>query len=285
MNVKVKKKMKKRGFVIFLSAVAIAAVIIGVMNCVQTPQAPETPSTTHSSATSSATAAATEATNSSTEAPVTTTASSGSTVKKLLNVEPLLQDNYPSGCEIYASVTLLNYYGFSVDDIEFVENYLHAEPISNDGESEYAPSLYSAFAGSPEFGYGVYAPSLKSSIDQYLSDYHADLTAKTESNCTLDDLCKRHINSTRPVIIWGTTDMEEPYDYIDWIIDYADDQSSLKKGDTFHWPTTEHCMVLVGYDEEQYYFADSLDATVVSYPKEPCEQAFKALGSQAIYLA
>ena len=44
-------------------------------------------------------------------------------------------------------------------------------------------------------------------------------------------------------------------------------------------------MVLVGYDEEQYYFADSLDATVVSYPKEPCEQAFKALGSQAIYLA
>ena len=228
------KMNMKRGFVILLSTVVIAAVIIGVMNCVQTSQAPETPSTSHSSATSSATAAATEATNSSTEAPVTTTASSGGTVKKLLNVEPLLQDNYPSGCEIYASVTLLNYYGFSVDDIEFVENYLHAEPISNDGDSEYAPSLYSAFAGSPEFGYGVYAPSLKSSIDQYLSDYHADLTAKIESNCTLDDLCKRHINSTRPVIIWGTTDMEEPYDYIDWIIDYADDQSSLKKGDTFH---------------------------------------------------
>ena len=276
-------KMKmKRGFVILLSAVVIAAVIIGVMNCVKTPQSPEPQTTTRPSVTSSTDM--TESTLSATAAPVKPTASAGVT-KKLLNVEPLLQDNYPSGCEIYASVTLLNYYGFSVDDIEFVENYLHAEPISNDGESEYAPSLYSAFAGSPEFGYGVYAPSLKSSIDQYLSDYHADLTAKIESNCTLDDLCKRHINSTRPVIIWGTTDMEEPYDYIDWIIDYADDQSSLKKGDTFHWPTTEHCMVLVGYDEEQYYFADSLDATVVSYPKEPCEQAFKALGSQAIYLA
>ena len=79
--------------------------------------------------------------------------------------------------------------------------------------------------------------------------------------------------------------MEEPYEYIDWVIDYADDQSKLKEGDIFHWPTTEHCMVLIGYDEEQYYFADSLDATVVSYPKEACETAFKALGSQAIYLA
>ena len=226
----------------------------------------------------------TESTLSATTAPVKPTASAGVT-KKLLNVEPLLQDNYPSGCEIYASVTLLNYYGFSVDDIEFVENYLHTEPIGDDGENYYGPSLYSAFAGSPELGYGVYAPSLKSSINQYLSDYHADLTATIESNCTLDDLCKRHINSTRPVIIWGTTDMEEPYEYIDWVIDYADDQSKLKEGDIFQWPTTEHCMVLMGYDEEHFIFADSLDATVVSYPKAACEKAFKALGSQAIYLS
>ena len=282
MNVKVKKMMKKRGFVILLSAVVIAAVIIGVMNCVKTPQSPEPQTTTRSSVTSSADM--TESTLSATTAPVKPTASAGVS-KKLLNVEPLLQDNYPSGCEIYASVTLLNYYGFSVDDIEFVENYLHTEPIGDDGENYYGPSLYSAFAGSADFGYGVYAPSLKSSINQYLSDYHADLTATIESNCTLDDLCKRHINSTRPVIIWGTTDMEEPYEYIDWVIDYADDQSKLKEGDIFHWPTTEHCMVLIGYDEEQYYFADSLDATVVSYPKEACETAFKALGSQAIYLS
>ena len=197
----------------------------------------------------------------------------------------MLQDNYPSGCEIYATVTLLNYYGFPVDDTEFVENYLHTEPLVSDGDTFYGPSLYSAFAGTADFGYGVYAPSLESAINQYLSDYRSELQAKTVLNSTLEDLCQQHINSTRPLIIWGTTDMEEPYEYVDWVIDYADANSALKEGDIFQWPTTEHCMVLMGYDEEHFIFADSLDATVVSYPKAACENAFKALGSQAIFLS
>lgn len=213
------------------------------------------------------------------------TGHNGRKKEMLLDVQPILQDNYAGACEAYAAVTLLNFYGFSVDDIRFVENYLHTEPVGSYDGINYGPSLYSAFAGTPDIGYGVYAPSVKDSIEQYLADENSTYRAKIETNCTLEELCDRYVSKGEPVMIWGTTDMQEPYDYVDWVIDYADDNSPLKSGEVFSWPTTEHCMVLIGYDEENYHFADSLDATVVSYPKADCQKAFEALESQAIYLA
>ncbi len=214
--------------------------------------------------------------------------SAGSNDRKneiLLDVQPVIQDNYEGACEAYAAVALLTFYGYSVGDIQFVENYLHAEPLGIFDGIYSGPSLYSAFAGTPDYGYGVYAPSLEDSVNQYLADEKSIYRAKTETSCTLEELCNRFISKGEPVIIWGTTDMKEPYDYVEWVINYADDNSRLKTGDVFSWPTTEHCMVLIGYDEEKYYFADSLDATIVSYPKADCQKAFEALESQAIYLA
>ena len=212
------------------------------------------------------------------------TENNGNKKEMRLDVKPILQDNYAGACEAYAVVTLLNYYGFSVDDIRFVEYYLHTEPLGTYDGIYHGPSLYSAFAGTPDNGYGVYAPSVKDSIDQYLADENSTYRAKIETNCTLEELCDCCVSKGEPVMIWGTIDMQEPYDYVYWVIDYADDDSPLKSGDVFSWPTTEHCMVLIGYDEENYHFADSLDAMVVSYPKADCQKAFEALESQAIYL-
>ena len=209
----------------------------------------------------------------------------GNNGRFILDVTPLLQDNNESACEIYAAVSLLNYYGFSVDDNEFIENYLHTEPLGTYDGVYCGPSLYSAFAGTAQLGYGVYAPSLEGSVNKYLSDNRSGLTAKTETECTLEDLCREHVSSGKPVIIWGTTDMLAPVDYVYWTIDYADENSDLKVGDIFSWPTTEHCMLLMGFDDYDYFFADSLDGTVVSYPKQECQEAFEALGSQAIYLS
>lgn len=203
----------------------------------------------------------------------------------LLDVQPILQDNYAGACESYAAVTLLNFYGYPVDDFQFIEDYLHTESLSFYDGVYYGPSLFSAFAGTPDDGYGVYAPSVNDSINQYLADENSPYRANIETNCTLEELCDGYVSKGEPVMVWGTIDMQEPYDYVDWVINYADDNSRLKSGDVFSWPTNEHCMIMIGYDDNNFYFADSLDAAVVSYPKTDCQKAFEALESQAIYLA
>ena len=61
-------------------------------------------------------------------------------------------------------------------------------------------------------------------------------------------LLREYINNDMPVIFWASIDLKETYAGPEWIV--AD------TGETFEWRSNEHCMLLVGYDEENYYFND-----------------------------
>lgn len=201
-----------------------------------------------------------------------------------IKIEPMLQDELESGCEIYAAVTLLGFYGYEADAQDFSQNYIPVRQNYSDGCGYYGPDLYSAFAGEPEFGYGAYAPVLTNAINDYLGDNDSDDRAETVYGLTLGGLCEKYISRGMPVMVWITTDMELPEEFISWTVDYADGNAKTEVGDEFSWPVNEHCMLLTGYDDENFCFADSLDAATVWYEREQCESVFAEMGSQAVVL-
>ena len=52
----------------------------------------------------------------------------------------------------------------------------------------------------------------------------------------------------------------------------------LEDGSTYYWPLNEHCMVLIGYDDSRYYFADPYRGMVKSYSHWLCESRYKDIG-------
>ena len=55
------------------------------------------------------------------------------------------------------------------------------------------------------------------------------------------------------------------------------------RGETFCWTSNEHCMLLVGYDEEKYYFNDPYNNNgVIGYERELVEKRHAAQHSMAI---
>ena len=57
------------------------------------------------------------------------------------------------------------------------------------------------------------------------------------------------------------------------------------EGETFTWIRPEHCLLLIGYNEENYAFCDPMhEESVTYYPKAKTETAYTALHSQAIII-
>lgn len=84
-----------------------------------------------------------------------------------------------------------------------------------------------------------------------------------------------YIDKGMPVIFWACINMREPITGPQW---------KLKdSGEVFTWISNEHCMLLVGYDEEGYYFNDPYENNgVIRYPKEIVEDRYKAQHMQAV---
>ena len=84
-----------------------------------------------------------------------------------------------------------------------------------------------------------------------------------------------YIDKGMPVILWACINMREPI---------TCPQLKLKdSGEVFSWISNEHCMLLVGYDEEGYYFNDPYDNNgVIGYERALVEKRHVAQHSMAI---
>lgn len=70
-----------------------------------------------------------------------------------------------------------------------------------------------------------------------------------------------------------------------WIINYTDENSELKKGDNFTWTAGEHCLVLVGYDRNNYYFNDPYkNHGLIAYKKSLVNKRYIAMGKQCVHI-
>ncbi len=195
----------------------------------------------------------------------------------------LSQTELMAGCETYACTMLFHILGFDLNEFHFADNYLDCHYVfeDEDGNME-GPDMYSAFAGTAYAGWGVYAPSMAKSMNRYLADMKSDLKAYNYENIPLDTLCKEYTDKDIPVMIWATTDMQEPFVFDTWTVNYVDENAKTKIGDTFYWYAHEHCLVLIGYDEDEYYFDDSAAGAVSHFKKDLVKQRYEQLGSQCI---
>lgn len=175
----------------------------------------------------------------------------------------------PTGCEITALTSVLNFYGYNVSKLTMSDKYLEkGDALKTD--------YHTAFAGEPrsESSYGCYAPAIVNAANKYLIENKSMLRAEQLSGYSLDELLKFTDDGT-PVIVWTTLNLWESTYTENW---------SVGKGKTVTWLANEHCMVLVGYTKDKVYAADPEYGKIKTYSKSLFNKRYKELFSQAVIL-
>ncbi len=199
---------------------------------------------------------------------------------KIIDVPLICQyPDYPSGCESVAAVMNLKYYKFVITVDDFVDRYLYtgSAPVKHN-DVWYSSNPDESFLGDPrsDKGWGIWAKGLERSIQRCLDHYTGNFSVESTYSETLDSLCEKYINKNIPVLVWVTANMEPPRVNITPYIIGTDK--------TFTWISPNHCMLLVGYDEDNYYFNDPITGKLEKYDKIVSNIAFQGNGSQAVIL-
>lgn len=207
---------------------------------------------------------------------------------KLIKVPYIDQtEEWPTGCESVSTVMFLQYFGIDIDMERFVEQYLEKEPLLEKEGTLYGGDPRKVFVGDPadERSMGCYAPVILKALERVI---HAEaqkrgvpegpaeagsgdgrcLTDREAVDLTgfpMEVLLKEYIDNDIPVIFWASIDLKETYEGPEWIL--------TDTGEIFTWRSNEHCMLLVGYDRDNYYFNDPWhDHGTIGYERELVEQ-------------
>lgn len=185
------------------------------------------------------------------------------------------QGSYATGCELVSAAMFLNYYKYpvSVQDVVSQTPFSNLQPTDNGGFTGKSPSQ--TFIGDPESetGFGCYAPVVVSVLNSFFRKDNR-MTAVNLTGTGFDSLIP-YINQNDPVIVWATINMQPSYAGMNWVLEDT--------GETFTWTAEEHCLVLVGYDADKYYFNDPYNSNgVVGYDKALVLQRYEELGKQAV---
>ena len=199
----------------------------------------------------------------------------------ILNVPYIYQCiDYPNGCESCSTVMALNYLGIDITTDEFIDNYLDMCEVPHvDENGVYAGySQWTHFAGDPRDSSGLccYAPVIVNALNKFIdtSKYKID----EMYDVPIEDLCAKYITNGIPVVFWATMYMQAPFD-MGWSWTVPD------TGEIFTWVAPMHCMLLVGFDDDFYYFNDPVAGKQVAYTKEATETAYEGLFRQAVAIS
>lgn len=196
---------------------------------------------------------------------------------KLIKVPYIDQTKeWPTGCESVSAVMLLQYLGVDISVGQFVDQYLEKTSLYEKEGKLYGGDPWKVFVGDPadESSMGCYAPVIKEALERALQREQGwgavDLTGTST-----DILLREYVNNDIPVIFWASIDLKETYAGPEWIVADA--------GEVFEWRSNEHCMLLVGYDEEKYYFNDPWhDHGTIGYEKKLVEKRHKEQYEMAV---
>lgn len=184
------------------------------------------------------------------------------------------KDRYPTGCESVSTVMLLQFLGYDISVDTFIENYLECRAFEIRDDQIYGADPKEYFCGSPysEDDFGCYAPVIKKALEKAIGESYDIMD---ETGKPMAWLLEKYIDKGMPVIFWACIDMREPIVGPEWRL--------LDSGETFTWISNEHCMLLVGYDDDGYYFNDPYEGHgVIHYPKELVENRHKAQYEMAV---
>lgn len=185
---------------------------------------------------------------------------------------------FPNGCESVSTVMALQYLGEKIDTETFVSNYLPMGPAPSYGVGS---NPWKVYVGNPRLtngqGWGCYAPVIVEAVDKYADKTKIYVTDVSASS--LQSLCSNYIRNGVPVIIWGTVEMTRYVSYSYWV---------TPEGDEIYYNNRLHCLLLVGYDDNYYYFNDPLKRgeghDYYAYTKSDVEAAYQLLNYQAVVI-
>ena len=196
---------------------------------------------------------------------------------KLIKNVPLIHQfpEFPTGCESVSAVMALKYYGENITVTRFIDDYLpKSRDFYFDGDIKYGPDPYRYFIGDPKTAasFGCMAPVIETALKNYLDD---DSRVVNTTGKKLNELCSDYIDKDIPVLVWATIGMLETQPINSWY---------LSDNKRFTWPGNEHCLLLVGYDEGNYYFNDPYSGKCISFEKSLCDDRYGELGMQSIVI-
>lgn len=207
--------------------------------------------------------------------------SNPSRTKNMISIQGISQEGIPTGCESVSTVALLQYFGIDIDIAEFIEDYLPCQDFYYQNGELYGANPHEAFAGDPykKTSLGCYPEVILKALYKMKSrefDNFETLDFANVSGFELDDLATQYLNNSIPFLLWITIDLKEPAPGM---------QYYLEDGSIYTWMKHEHCVVLCGYDEENYYFMDPLaDGEIVERDKELVELRYEQLGKYALVM-
>ncbi|HDR4428032.1 C39 family peptidase [Bacillus thuringiensis] len=191
--------------------------------------------------------------------------------KVILSNVPFIQQlpELDRGCEVTSLAMMLQYAGITVDKMKLA-NEIKKVDFMNDGvrgnpNEGFVGNIYTF----SESGYGVYHGPLFQLAKKYLPNKAVDLTGKS-----IEELYKS-VKAGQPVVMitnatFAPLDEDE---FTTWETNNGDVSITYN----------EHCVVLIGYDQESVYIRDPLKHSLdVKVPREKFEQAWVQMGSQAI---
>ncbi|GAB6620677.1 C39 family peptidase [Bacillus cereus] len=191
--------------------------------------------------------------------------------KVILSNVPLIQQlpELDRGCEVTSLAMMLQYAGVSVDKmtlaneikkVDFIDDGVRGNP--NEG---FVGNIYTF----SESGYAVYHGPLFQLAEKYLPNKAVDLTGKN-----IEEIYKS-IKAGQPVVMITNATFAP--------LDEAEFTTWETNSEDVSITYNEHCVVLIGYDQESVYIRDPLeDSLDVKVPRETFEQAWVQMGSQAI---
>ena len=101
-------------------------------------------------------------------------------------------------------------------------------------------------------------------------------TAKETSGTPVAELAETYIPQGQPVLLWATIAMIDSYPHGGWYI-LGDDGKPTDEW--YDWLASEHCMVLIGYDAENYYFNDPYAYSACrAFRREIVEKRYEEIG-------
>lgn len=185
-----------------------------------------------------------------------------------LNVENILQTpELPNGCEITSAAIVLNYLGFDIDKVTLAENCLpmHIPYWEADPEVE--------FMGSPadELSFYCLPGAITTAVNTYLDEQGSTYSALDITGAEPARL-EMYLAQGTPVLVWATRAFTEPlYNYTFTLADGS-------------WPySNSHCLVLTGYDEDNYYFADPMQE-ITEIGRDTFALRYEELGCHAVVI-
>ena len=210
---------------------------------------------------------------------VTTPAVSYRPPSKKLDVNCIRQNpELPTGCEVTSLTMLLNHYGFGVSKLQLADimpkfNFYYI------GSELYGADFMTTFPGNPASGsgYGCYTPCMVTTAEKYFNligndEYYLENLTGTDFDRLLS-----YVAADKPVLIWATISMIEPYYTTTW---------TTPEGNRVTWYANEHCLLLTGYDKNTgtVYVNDPLKGKT-SYAMSVFKLRYNQMGRYAAVLS